>query len=271
MSVRIFRGHERVDAIAADDRGLNYGDGLFETILVHAGEPVWWPEHWRRLAYGAQRLGIPLPEEAPLLAEARSLCAGQDRAVLKLVLTRGSGGRGYAPPADPRPTCVLSLHPLPPPAPAHIALRWCDTPMAVQPALAGIKHLNRLENVLARSEWSDPDIFEGLLCDTAGRVVCATAANVFARIDGIWRTPDLALAGVAGIARDWLLAHEDRMEVTVMGRETVESADAVFLCNAVRGILPVARLGARHWPVDPVTTDLRRRLAAAQPAFAFQE
>jgi len=216
-------------------------------------------------------LRIALPDEAAIRREAEALVTGRARAVLKLVLTRGSGGRGYAPPADCVPTCVLSVHDAPAVPREPLVIRWCDTRLAIQPALAGIKHLNRLEQVLARAEWQDPAIAEGLVCDTAGRVVSATAANLFVRIDGVWRTPRLDDAGIAGLARAWLLANEAGIEVTVLGPETVESAQAVFLCNAVRGILPVARLGAREWRPDPQTTALRRRLAAAHPAFAFQE
>lgn len=271
MNVRVLQGDVRVEAIGADDRGLNYGDGLFETILVHEAQPVWWREHWQRLARGAAVLRIPLPDEGVVRREAEALVSGQTRAVLKLVLTRGRGGRGYAPPADVVPTCVLSLHAAPAATPSPVTVRWCETTLAIQPALAGIKHLNRLEQVLARGEWQDPAIAEGLMCDSAGRVVCATAANLFLRIDGTWRTPRIDHAGIAGLARDWLLANESGIEVTVLGRETVESAQAVFLCNAVRGILPVGRLGAREWRPDPATAALRRRLAAAHPAFAFQE
>jgi 4-amino-4-deoxychorismate lyase len=271
LAVRILRGGSAVDALSADDRGLNYGDGLFETILIHAGAPVWWDEHWQRLCRGAQRLGIAPPAPAVICAEVEALAAGHARAVLKLVLTRGAGGRGYAPSAQAEPTCILSVHPAPAPVTTPIQVRWCALPLAIQPALAGIKHLNRLEQVLARSEWQDPGIAEGLMCDTAGRVVCATAANLFVFIDGVWRTPSIERCGVAGIARDWLLANVPGIEVTVLGPETVESAQAVFLCNAVRGILPVGRLGAREWRADARTTQLRRRLADAQPAFAFEE
>ena len=271
MSVRFLHGNDPVDGLAADDRGLNYGDGIFETILVHAGAPVWWPEHWQRLCTGAARLGIAVPDESAVRREADALIAGHERAVLKLVLTRGRGGRGYAPLPDALPTTVLSLHSAPPPVAGPIDVRWCALPLAIQPALAGIKHLNRLEQVLARAEWQDPVIFDGLMRDTAGRVVCATAANVFVLIDGVWRTPTLDHCGVAGIARGWLLANVPDIEVTVLGPETVESAQAVFLCNAVRGILPVGRLGTREWRPHARTTDLRRRLAAAQPAFAFEE
>jgi 4-amino-4-deoxychorismate lyase len=268
VTVRILRGGRAVDAVDPGDRGLAYGDGVFETILVHRGRPVWWEAHAARLAAGAVRLGIPLPDAALLRAEADACVAGIARGVLKLILTRGSGGRGYSPPVEPVPTMLLSLHDAPPAVPAGgLALRWCDTPLAVQPRLAGIKHLNRLEQVLARGEWRDPDIHEGLMCDTQGWAVCATAANLFVRLDGQWWTPPVDRCGIAGVCRSWLMAHADAGE-RELSPDEVERAEAVFLCNSVRGILPVARLGARRWPPDAATSALIERLAAAEPAFA---
>lgn len=268
MTVRILRAGRAIGAIDPGDRGLAYGDGVFETILVHRGMPVWWEAHVARLVAGAARLGIPLPDAVPLRAEADALVAGMARGVLKLILTRGSGGRGYAPPPEPVPTLLLSLHDAPPAAPvAGLALRWCDTRLAIQPRLAGIKHLNRLEQVLARGEWRDPGIHEGLMCDTQGRAVCATAANLFVRLDGQWWTPPVDRCGIAGVCRGWLLEHAGAGERELLPHD-VEAADAVFLCNSVRGILPVARLGARQWPPDAATSALIERLAAAEPAFA---
>jgi len=272
MTMRIFRGDRLVTGIEGDDRGLAYGDGVFETVLVHRGQPVWWREHWQRFARGARVLGIALPDEAMVRRECEGLIADAARAVLKIILTRGAGGRGYAPSADALPTLVLSIHDAPPPTPPEgIALRWCTTTLAIQPKLAGIKHCNRLEQVLARAEWNAPDIFEGLLCDTDGRVVSATAANVFARIDGRWSTPVVQRCGIAGIARGWLLQHLGQAREVDLAPADIENADAVFLCNAVRGILPVRRLGQRQWSPDEGIETVRRLLALNQPAFSPQE
>ena len=145
-------------------------------------------------------------------------------------------------------------------------LRWCDTALALQPALAGLKHCNRLEQVLARGEWTDAAIDEGLMRSTEGDVVCATAANLFLLRDGRWSTPRLDRCGVAGVCRAWVLSESAATETRVAPAD-VESADAVLLCNAVRGILPVARLGARAWAPHPAVADLRRRLARAHPGF----
>lgn len=251
------------DAIAASDRGLAYGDGLFETMrVVHGAIPLL-ERHLARLADGCARLGIaPPPAIARELAEA---CVGVGDGVAKLVLTRGAGARGYAPPAGSRATRVLTIAPLAA-WPAHhyargIAVRLCDTRLALQPALAGMKHLNRLEQVLARAEWREAAIAEGLMLDTAGRLVAATAANVYAVVGGVLATPALDRAGVAGVARSVIL---DTVPVAVrdMLPGELEQADEVFVSNALRGVVPVRACGALAWRVGPVARRLMAHFAA---------
>ncbi|BDU17237.1 aminodeoxychorismate lyase [Lysobacter auxotrophicus] len=269
MSVRHFVGDTAVANTPDHDRGLAYGDGLFETMRAHEGDVHWWPAHWRRLERGARALAFDLPDQACVRREVASLLDDAN-GVLKLVVTRGPGGRGYAPPASPTPHWILSLHDAPVVAPAGgLTLRWCDTRLALQPALAGLKHCNRLEQVLARAEWRDPETHEGLMRSTEGDVVSATSANLFVLYDDRWTTPRVDRCGIAGVCREWAMgalgAREARLAVT-----EVEAADAVFLCNAARGILPVARLGARSWRPHPQVAQLRRRLAAEHPAFATE-
>lgn len=269
MNLRIFVGAERVDAVPADDRGLAYGDGLFETLRVHRGHVPWWDAHWTRLAGGAARLGLALPEATQVRDEAQSLLAGTDDGVLKLLLTRGSGGRGYAPPDAATPTWVLSLHAVPEAAPRGVHLHWCATRMAEQPALAGLKHCNRLEQVLARREAVAAGADEGLMRDAAGDVVSATSASLFVLRDGAWRTPPVDRCGVAGVCRAQLLPALQAREARV-SMEDVEDAEAVFLCNAVRGILAVARVGARAFAPHPAVDAARHVLARLHPAFAME-
>lgn len=269
MSSRVLREGKMRLWLEPEDRGLAYGDGVFETLLVHEGEPVWWQEHWQRLLRGAARLHLPVPNENEVRHACMAMLAEADRrCVLKIVLTRGSGGRGYAPPPDATPTVVLSVHPAPVRVTQGLQLRWAQTTLAVQPVLAGIKHLNRLEQVLARAEWTDPEFDEALLCDGEGRVVSAIAANLFVLLDGRWRTPSVERCGVAGVAREWLLASIPGAAVAELNPAEASRADALFLCNSVRGILPVRRLGMREWPRDEAVAPLRAMLAAAQPAFA---
>lgn len=267
-ATRLFSGTRRVDAIRADDRALIYGDGLFETMHAHRGSLPWWEMHWARLERGARCLQIPTPEATQVRVQAERLLDGAD-GVLKLLLSRGSGGRGYAPPPHPQPNWMLSLHPLPPPAPtAGLTLRWCDTRLSIQPALAGIKHCNRLEQVLARGEWQGIDVaHEGLMRSMDGDVVCATAANLFVLHGDCWRTPEVDRCGVAGVCRQWLLERFPIRQARLLPVD-IETADAIVLTNAVRGILPVTRLGERGWQPHPMVAQWQDRLAAEHPAFA---
>ena len=269
MTVHIYNGEQRVDVLDPRDRGLAYGDGVFETILIHHGTMVWWDAHLTRLLHGCATLGIASPDPLFLRTECDALAAGCTCGVLKVVLTRGVGERGYTPQPHGVSTVVLTLSDAPPPPHRDgLALRWCETTLAIQPRLAGIKHLNRLEQVLARAEWIDPAIHEGLQCDMSGRVVCATSANIFILRDDRWLTPSVADCGVAGICRAWVLGHVAGSDEAVLTRNDVESADAIVLCNAVRGILPVAALGSRRWPTEhPQAIALRRRLTETEPAF----
>ena len=263
----MFLGEAPVDAIASDDRALAYGESLFETMRAHRGEIPWWEAHMARLASGAERLSMPLPDLGRVHEEARALLAGED-AVLKLQLTRGGGGRGYAANPAAQPFWMLSRHPLPQPA-AMIETIWCETRLARQPALAGIKHGNRLEQVLARAEVEAAGADEGVVRDVAGRVTSGTASNLFILDGEGWHTPELDHAGVAGVCRAWLLEHRPAT-VRRIRQDEVMQAQAVFLCNSVRGILPVRRLGACTWPdVHPGIRRLQEMLADAHPGFAI--
>lgn len=271
MSVKVLRDGRVRLWLEPDDRGLAYGDGVFETLRVHRGQPVWWREHWERMLLGAQVLGLPVPDQMLVRRECENLLLGSEDAVLKIILTRGSAGRGYGAPANATPTVILSSHPLPAPELKPVTLRWCQTTLAVQPLLAGIKHLNRLEQVLARAEWSDPEIFDGIVCDSEDRVVSATSANLFALIGGRWLTPRVLRCGVAGTVRAWVLANVAGAAEAELSAAEVSRADALFLCNALRGILAVRQLGLREWDQHGAVAGLQKQLADFHPAFEMQE
>jgi 4-amino-4-deoxychorismate lyase len=269
--VGVWRGGERVDVLDPADRGFAYGDGLFETMRAQDGALPWWPRHRARLLAGARRLGLPFPADALLdaaLAEALSNAPG---GVVKLVLSRGAGARGYAPPSPEiglAPTLVVSVSAPPARASVPLAIDALGLRLGVQPALAGLKHLNRLEQVLGAREAAERGLDEGLMADSEGRVTCGTRGNVFARIDGRWITPPVDRAGVAGIARGLLLEAWPALREGVLPLDELPRADALFLANAVRGILPAGRCGART--LDPRSEgleDARAVLAASHPAF----
>jgi 4-amino-4-deoxychorismate lyase len=190
-----------------------------------------------------------------MLAEVRRLADGLDDAVARITFTAGLGPRGYARPGLVSPTTVIGVGPLslaPDGYRDGIALRLCDTRLGDQPLLAGMKHLNRLEQVLARSEWDDARWQEGLMADLQGRIVCATAANLFAVRDGHLVTPPVDRCGVAGVARAEILATSD-VGIAPLSMQMLLEADEVFLTSAVRGILPVRAFAGRTWQPGPVT------------------
>ncbi len=256
------------DTLNAQDRGLLYGDGLFETLAVRSGTPLRWERHLQRLLLGCERLSIPDPDVTALTVEALRLCNDRTHAVLKLIVTRGSGGRGYRAPPRPQPTRLLSCHPWPDYPPEHardgVHVRLCSTRLAQQPALAGIKHLNRLEQVLARAEWRDEEIAEGLLCDRDDHVIEATMSNLFMVSDGQLYTPDLSDCGVAGIMRTMIIETAATLGVpcTVRPITRAELSDAteLLLCNSLIGIWPVRQLDARKLVPGPLTHRLQQAL-----------
>ncbi|MDN3555674.1 aminodeoxychorismate lyase [Halomonas maura] len=252
------------EGVPLDDRGLAYGDGLFETVLVRDGVPLLWEQHLARLARGGVALGIALPARATL--DALPARAGKGLRVLKLVLTRGSGGRGYQPPEAPTPRLRWQAAPFSP-SPSRwqgVRVRHCALSLAIQPRLAGLKHLNRLENVLARAEWTDPGIAEGLLSDAEGRVVEATCMNLFWWREGRWETPRLERCGVAGTLREALLARLAIREVDARP-EVLASSEAVCLANSVQGVWPLTRLeDAEGRPLARWSPGVRHRALQAE-------
>ncbi|WP_027897028.1 aminodeoxychorismate lyase [Zestomonas thermotolerans] len=253
-----------VQTLSIRDRGLAYGDGLFETIAVKSGRPRLLSRHLARLSDGCARLAIPC-DQGLLRDELLAFCAALGEGVAKLILTRGDGVRGYAPAVDAEPRRILlgSAFPAYPPGNAEQGVRLfpCRTRLAEQPLLAGLKHLNRLEQVLARGEWQDAEYAEGLMRDQAGRVVEGVFSNLFLVRDGTLVTPALSRCGVAGVMRAELLDRAAAAGVAVEVRDVdyaeLFGADEVFLCNSLYGIWPVRALEDRHWPVGPLTRKLQ--------------
>lgn len=256
---------QTTDCVSARDRGLAYGDGVFRTLRTEAGQPVWWADHYAKLAADCSALMLDCPDQAGLRAEVCQVAeAGQG--VVKIVLTRGAGVRGYALPVEPASTCIVLASALPHHAQVadDIQARWCDLKLARQPRLAGVKHLNRLENVLARAEWQDPTIVEGLLCDDRGVVISGVMSNVFWVKDDELFTPDLSQCGVAGVARMRLLRAAARLCIrTHMGYfppADLLAADEVMICNSIMGVRRVARLDDVAWSPAGWTTTLNNAL-----------
>jgi 4-amino-4-deoxychorismate lyase len=151
-----------------------------------------------------------------------------------------------------------------PGAPADVGARWCSLRLARQPRLAGIKHLNRLENVLARAEWDDPAIAEGLLCDDSGAVIGGVMSNLFWIRDGELFTPDLSECGVAGVARARLLRGAARLGISAhivrLPPAAILAADEIMISNSIIGVRRIARLDDVAWPPAGWTETLKTAL-----------
>ncbi len=256
------------DGLPVHDRGLAYGDGLFETIRVVDGRALLIERHLQRLSDGCRRLAITI-DAVELRNELVHFCQLLGQGVAKLVVTRGIGQRGYAPPQPCQPQRLLLGAPLPAYPPRHaeagVRLFPCSTRLAEQPLLAGIKHLNRLEQVLARAEWQDPAYAEGLMRDVSGRVVEGVFSNLFLIEDGTLCTASLVRCGVAGVMRAEVMARAAQLALPVVERDIsyaeLLQADEVFLCNSLYGVWPVTGLAERVWPVGPLTRKLQSVVA----------
>ena len=250
------------------DRALDFGDGLFETLLLRSGRPLFLEHHLQRLACGLGTLNFPDCLEAvrTQLAQACDEVVLRDWAwsALRLTVSRGSGPRGYAPPQRPVPRILISVTPLSRDcsvmlSPAHLVLS--SVTLSSQPLLAGLKHLNRLEQVLAAREMNESGADEALMRDAAGHGISVIAGNLFAVSGGRLLTPELGECGVAGTRRRLVL---ERWSVE-LGLETAETrlylpdlqgADELFICNSLVGLRPVASLHDASWEQNPVCTAL---------------
>jgi 4-amino-4-deoxychorismate lyase len=227
------------------DRGFQYGDGVFETMRVRRSRIRLLDYHLERLSEGCRRLKIDAPNADSLRREMAARAARQTDAVLKLIVTRGVGSRGYRPGAAQRCTRVLSLHAL--------------------PRAAGLKTLNRLESVMARGEWRDARIWEGLMRDVDGNVICGTMSNLFLRRGSRLITPILDRCGIAGVMRRWVLEQARRLRLRAsqerLAWADLGDADEVFMTNAVAGIVSVAVIehGGQRVLLKQSNTALRLR------------
>lgn len=264
-------------SLSLNDRGLNYGHGLFETMRLSAGQLPLWHYHRQRLVVGADKLGIALDSTRLEAYLQQALEAFPADGMLKLLLTAGLGPRGYRQ-QSPASTYALQYFPLPSAAKSTaVRLQCCDYVLPHNAQLAGIKHLNRLDQVLAAAELKDG--FDGLLLDVDGNVVEALSSNVFLFDGQSWLTPGLDWCGVAGVMRR-LLCEEiipslgQQVVVKPLDLANLVNAHEVFVCNAVRGIQPVCELeGLARWSFQSIGTETEKviaQLAQTYPCFTAQ-
>ncbi len=267
---------EAKSTISVLDRGLQYGDGLYETMAVRYGDIPLWESHWQRLLLGCEKLSIPYPEKELLEKEIQLICKEKKEKlfVLKLIITRGEGNRGYYFTADQAISRIISYHSWPDYPDQYqdegVVVRYCDTTLSENPRLAGIKHLNRLEQVLARNEWDTDDFQEGLMLTQQGHVIDGTMSNIFAVKDNKLFTPGLSKSGVAGVMRKTIIELAKNSGIPVYEKDftksEVELADELFLSNSLFGIWPIRIIAkTRYTKVGNITRDLQQEVNKVCP------
>ncbi|MFB6434623.1 MAG: aminodeoxychorismate lyase [Candidatus Malihini olakiniferum] len=247
---------EAQEQIAAADRGLQYGDGCFTTARVLAGKIVWLELHMARLRQDVDRLHIPFTGWGELQTEMEKAAQGVEKGVVKTILTRGSGGRGYSPLSCREPTRIVMRIGYP----AHyaewreqgIVLGISSVALGCNPLLAGIKHLNRLEQVLIRQEMETQGVDDVVVLDTVGNLVECCAANLFWRKGNQVFTPELSSAGVSGVARQYLISclaqfPDYRLLLVREAVNTLADADEIFICNALMPVIPVNQINTWYY------------------------
>jgi 4-amino-4-deoxychorismate lyase len=255
--------------ISPFDRGLTYGDGVFRTLKVNHGRPCHWALHYQKLVADCTRLGIVCPASDLLISDIAALFTEDNLAVAKIVITRGESERGYAIPAISTPTRLVIKSKLPYYEDAWYAdgvtLHVCETRLSAQPKLAGIKHLNRLENVLARSEWQDDMLFDGLLLDAHDHAIECTMSNLFARYGDELITPELSSCGVAGVTRQRIMDMAKSFNLNAKEKPITFAhllhADEVLICNTLYGAFQVTRIQQKTWIPSPLAYQIRSLLA----------
>ena len=254
--------------ISGDDRGLSYGDGLFETMRLQLGGIAHLDRHLARFRAGCERLQLRRVDLTQIAQDIAAVAATKREGVLKLIVTRGSGPRGYRPSGAEIPTRIITWQASRPgdgaAAAAGVRVRYCKTLVTENATLAGVKHLNRLDSVLARSEWADPEIAEGFMSDSRGCIAGGTMSNVFAVRDRVLLTPPIDRCGVRGIMRGLVLDAARAAGITAL-EQNLTSADLaaageLFVTNAVLGIWPVRALEERNYPIGTMTRLLQRAL-----------
>ena len=252
--IRCLVDGQPADSVPIDDRGLLYGDALFETIAFHDGLAPLWPLHWQRLEHGGRRLGIKLPEEQRLLEDCRRLAPSERFVVIRLSVTRGSGGRAYFPDLDKPSRTIVQARDWPANLDDQrrtgLAVVTASVTLASGSMLAGLKHANRLEQVLAARECAAAGADEALVCDNQGCLAEAIASNLIVEFGSRAVTP-ISESGVEGVGLAWL---QDQPEVALdrasLSRADLDSATGLMVINSVAGIRPVHSLDGRRLKIS---------------------
>src|SRR3984885_7658357 len=260
------------DSIGWADRGLQYGDGLFETIACRDGQARWLALHLQRLQHGCERLRLPFRQFELLRDEILRVAAGHERCLVKVIVTRGAATRrGYKPAGDEPPLRIVSRHEWPPAAQrtaSGFRLGLSSVTLGMNPLLAGLKHLNRLEQVMAQMARDEAELDEVLMLSTAGQVIGGSMSNVFLADGNGLFTPELGACGVAGVMRRLVLeagaALGQPVSVRPVAASELLAAHEVFVTNVRWGVQSVRLLDGRALAGDAHARRLRTVIDAAR-------
>ena len=259
---------EFISEISVYDRGLNYGDGFFETMKWSIdnkgqGKVEFWKRHVKRLKFGCQKILISFSlkklydYKKKILKKACE--SGRKSGILKIIITRGSGGRGYRLVPKLEPSIILLVYP-----DVRIDenfynegvnLTYCKKRMSSNHFLGGTKNLNRLDSVLAASEFDENLFFEGIVCNNLGEIIEGTKTNIFFLKNNILHTPNINDVGIKGIIRDVIVEKKkinffSEIVECKIKKNDIEQAESIFITNSIYKILPVKSLNRKLFVIN---------------------
>ena len=263
MKETVLINSQKRNYISVFDRCFQFGDGLFETMKLEGNRLLLWKQHYQRLIQGCKCLKIIEPKQDDLLLQLSkavkiSRIKTYELAILKLVITRGYSRRGYGYDPTSKPNTIILVLSYPNENLSALRMSFCQNKLVENPALAGIKHCNRLEQVLL----SPPGSKNCIVLDQSDRVICASASNLFLIEKNTLSTPDLSSCGIAGTARSKILDLASLLKVPLriekITKQRLLAADAVFVCNSLFGIRPISEISDRCYKPNPLLKHLQQ-------------
>ncbi|KZN68703.1 aminodeoxychorismate lyase [Pseudoalteromonas luteoviolacea] len=239
--------------VSHKDRGLNYGDGFFTTVKIDSGALALWDYHLIRLQECEQRLGFPALDYKRLTSQCQEAVKQCQSGFLKVLITRGCGGRGYGVPEKPTPKIIITQGDLP----SHyedwkkngVSLGYSDIQLGHQPLFAGLKTLNRLEQVMIKQAAQNSLFDDVLVEDIAGNIIESSASNILVVKNGSVFTPKLDMCGISGVYLRYMCSQVEVTERRIQRQDLVH-ADAIYICNSLMGLVPVKSLDKQIFDVQ---------------------
>lgn len=260
------------NVLPISDRGFQYGDGAWETLAIREGKIKQLRPHLQRLKKGLNALGITLVDYTLIEEDVLVLASQKKTGVIKIIVSRGSGGRGFYYDDNMKPRRIISLHEMPMYPTTYyqqgIRLTLCETRLPHNPNITGFKRLGCVEQVLARAEFQ-MEFQEGLICDYDNHIIEGTMSNLYLiTAKNTIVTPDLQLCGIAGIARSCVLNELHTMGVDVsisnVTENDLQNAVGLFMSNSIIRLWPVkeyhGKANSKHYSIPPLFRALERKL-----------